>query len=172
MPVHKPPFRLDSQEKRVMNKPVVVEAKEAVAVITQQELREYAKQARELQRRHEKVRKSLTARLEQGAMIEPGELTAKIEIESRKRWTWRNIEAVLGWDETSKLWRQFQPTPIRRLLVLDSQGCDHAWKEWRLKNESCPIDAEPPPAPPTSAVASARCWDRQNGHSRTLIEKL
>ena len=151
----KPPFGLNGQEKPVTKekkKVVAVEAKEAVPIITQGELRQYVEQARELQRLHRVSRESLIERLEQGAKIEPGELTAKIEIESRKRWTWRNIEAVLGWGETSKLWRQFLPTPIRHLLVLDSQGNDHAWKEWRLKNDNCPIDAEPSPASAASPL--------------------
>jgi len=124
----------------------------AVPTITQQELREYVEQARELQQRHNTQRKSLTERLERGATIEPGELTARIEIENKKRWSWKCISDVLGLEQTQELWQQIQPTPHRHLLVLNAEGNDVAWREWRLKNRVCSVETEPPPMP--SAISA------------------
>ena len=83
-------------------------------VITQQELEECRQLARTRQA-YEAIRKRIIAKIDQGAVIEPGSLNARIEEKSARVFSRPKVEAVIGKCETQRIYSEIEPT-VRRCL--------------------------------------------------------
>lgn len=90
--------------------------------ITQAELERYRSlvdEARELKWSTENLRKSLMAKLDAGASIEPGQLDAEIQETEQRRITNDELVRLLGLDVVEEVRTQIQPTKSRSLKVIE-----------------------------------------------------
>lgn len=90
--------------------------------ITQAELDRYrglSAEARELSWSVANLRKSLIAKLDAGASIEPGQLDAEIHETEQRRITNDELVRLLGLDVVEEVRTQIQPTKSRSLKVIE-----------------------------------------------------
>jgi hypothetical protein len=90
--------------------------KQKVPVITQEELREYV-ELQALGRRLREARDDLKERLQAGAAVEPGELSAFVKAQTHRQLTWAGLTAVVGEEFARHVREQLAPTEYRYLHV-------------------------------------------------------
>jgi hypothetical protein len=91
-----------------------------LALITQDVLDDYVAidgLAKTVNARREVLRGRIIARLEGGASIEGGRLTARVKKTARKSLSHERVGAVIGERALARLLRQIEATVCRRLLV-------------------------------------------------------
>lgn len=86
------------------------------ATIKQAELKEYLRLA-EAERRRDAMRKDLMARLDGGAKVQPGPLTALIEVSTAKRLSRGLLVELIGAEETDALMERVPHAEQRSLRV-------------------------------------------------------
>ncbi len=90
-------------------------------MITQRELGHYLGLI-EASREHDDLRDNIVERLENGALIEPGELQPFVSRDLRQWCNWTILEEVVGREETIRIRNLARDTPTSRLCVSNSQG--------------------------------------------------
>jgi len=90
--------------------------------ITQAELERYkalSAEARELSWSVEKLRKSLIAKIDAGAPVEPGQFDAEIQETEQRRITNDELVRLLGLDVVEEVRANIAPTKSRSLKVIE-----------------------------------------------------
>ncbi len=88
--------------------------------ISQDELREFRKldaESRAIDSRRESLRKSLLDRLEQGAYVEDGPLTARLQVRLSRRFSEKALRERFGEDWVRQVKPRLTPTTSRYLMV-------------------------------------------------------
>jgi hypothetical protein len=85
-------------------------------VVTQAELKEVV-ELRALKRRCERICHSLRERLNNGAIVEPGELTAQVKRCQSRQFTQRILREVLGEDGFAELTARVPARKQARLII-------------------------------------------------------
>jgi hypothetical protein len=88
-------------------------------LISQAELRELA-DLRKLAQRKDALRRSIMARLEQGAVIESGKLTAKVEVAQQTRCSWQRLAEIMSETQVRQIRAMIAPTPCRSLVLFET----------------------------------------------------
>ena len=89
---------------------------EQVSTVTQAQLQEFL-ELRELAWRHDELREQLLTRLQAGAWIEPGRLTAKVELKHKPIFSNKALTQVLGEARVRELRDAVEPTVFRYLII-------------------------------------------------------
>ncbi len=87
--------------------------------IRQDEL-EDLEQLRRLVAEYNHLRDSLVQRLEDGAKIEPGPLTASIERTVLRRLTWDRLKELVGQATVKKFRKSISPSVSRKIVIAES----------------------------------------------------
>src|SRR5262249_39037813 len=84
--------------------------------ITQAKLAEYL-ELKEVAERAEMLRKQILAALQQGAEVERGLLSARIQVQERRVFSRGALELILGRARVDELHEQIEPTQCRCLII-------------------------------------------------------
>ena len=84
--------------------------------ILQSELREVEELA-PAQKRYTELRRNIIERLDTGASVEPGDLTAQLTFHESRQLSWPRLEAILGGLLTGFIRTEIVPIRTRRLVV-------------------------------------------------------
>lgn len=82
-------------------------------------------------KREQKLRQSLLDRLDAGAEVEVGELTARIDREQQHRLTKELVGGVLGPAALDEVMAAAHASTVRRLRIIDADGKFLGWHEGR-----------------------------------------
>jgi hypothetical protein len=93
----------------------------SVAAVTQRELALFLELS-EQARRHRVLRDELLARLDAGAMVEPGPLVAQVEHSARRVLSAKALTPLLGEGRARQLQEEVGPALCRHLLVAGAPG--------------------------------------------------
>ncbi len=113
IPSHVSPLDRPHVESPEAKKPSAVSAA-STSVITQSELAKY-RQLTKARQACEAARKGLIAKIDQGAVVEPGPLRARIDESTVRILSRPRLEAVLGKNKVRWVYRELEPT-VRRCL--------------------------------------------------------
>jgi hypothetical protein len=89
---------------------------EQVSTVTQAQLQEYL-EIREQAWKYKPLHEQLAALLQAGAWIEPGRLTAKVELKHKPILSIKALTPVLGEARVRELLHAVEPTVFRHLLI-------------------------------------------------------
>lgn len=93
--------------------------------ITQGELAEFQKLQqleRELRERVTQLRATIIKKLEGGARVEPGSLTAFLDVQKNRQFSYGKLIPLLGQQVVDELKRQIEPTISKRVFVRELAG--------------------------------------------------
>ena len=99
--------------------PAEVFPDEQVSTVTQAQLQEFL-EIREQYRKYKRLHEQLATLLQAGAWIEPGRLTAKVELERRPIFSNKALTPVLGEARVRELRDAVEPTVFRHLLIAET----------------------------------------------------